>query len=170
MSRPFVIDADAFKKIFDSLLYEIDNAARKSIELILQADHILIDTGGRIRQQWRACSCGDNDEYFSSWVSARLVEDKIREVGYKTDAAVRSKLDKFGMPRDDRVYIFVAVSNAGYAIVSEDSDFYDPKAKRWSAPAKERLREDGRGCVVRYMRRQFGIHIFPLARTDAHFR
>jgi len=168
MTRPFVIDADAFKKIFDDLVANSEGVGKQALNLILTDDHILLDRRGAIKQQWRNCSCGDDDEYFSTWVAQRLVEDKIREVDFKRDGSLRSKLNKFGMPQDDRVYLFVAASNDAYGIVSEDSDLYDPKAKRWGPEEKRKLRERGGSCVARYMRRQFGVEIFPLHQTSRH--
>lgn len=167
MTRPFVLDADAFKKIYD----EIVTGAKcedRSIDLIFQSDHILIDERGKIRQQWRDCSCGHDDEFFSSWVSQRLVEDKIREVPVASSKALRSRLDTLGLPQNDRIYIYVATSNAAYCIISEDSDLYDPRAKNWSSDRKRKLRESGHAPVVRYLRKEFDVEIFPLCLLGDH--
>jgi len=168
MTRPFVIDANAFKRIYEDLVSGVDGLGQSSLNLILEDDHILLDEKGRIRQEWKECSCGDADEYLSAWISQRLIEDKIRQLPVSVDRSLRSELVNFGMPNKDKVYFYTAASNSAYCIVSEDSDLYDPRAKNWGADRKRKLRESGKSPVGKYMRRHYAVEIFPLVLTSGH--
>src|SRR4051812_21075571 len=102
MSRPVVIDANAFKEIYEGLLAEDDSMGRNVVETVLKNDHIVLDEDGKMRHEWKTCSCGEADEFLSMWIAQRIIEDKVREVSYKVDARLKSKMNNFGMPNNDR--------------------------------------------------------------------
>jgi hypothetical protein len=168
MSRPFLIDANAFKKIYDDLVEGSLGEGSRCLDSIMQDDHILIDDRGKIQKEWCDCSCGAKDEYFREWISQRMIEDKIRAAPARRNGALRSALNKFGMPNDDRVYCYLAESNNAYGIVSNDIDLYNPKAKLWDIEKRTKLMLNGKACVVVYMRRTHKVEIFPLEQIDEH--
>jgi hypothetical protein len=48
------------------------------METVLLWGHIAFDEGGLLELEWRQTACGIGDEFFKSWISARIIENKIR--------------------------------------------------------------------------------------------
>lgn len=168
MTRPFVVDANAFKQMFEDLTNEREGLGKKVFDAIFISDYVILDEGGKIKNEWQSCSCGLQDELFSSWVADRMIADKIRMVSVKQHKQLKAEMKKFGMPKKDEVYLFTAANNQAYAVISEDIDLYDPKAKGWTLKARRKLMESGSACVAKYMRKEHSVLVFPLCIASDH--
>jgi hypothetical protein len=89
------------------------------------------------------------------------VEDKIREVPCRSDASIRANLREMGVPHGDHMYVFLSAQNRAYAIMSQDADLYEPRAKTWSPTARRTLMHGNAGCVRRYFEEELGCIGFP---------
>jgi hypothetical protein len=165
MRRDFVIDACSFKLFYDELVANTFGVSRRSLEHILENDVIIVDFLGHIRHEWMTTCCGEQDEFIRQWIINRIVEDRIQERTLKKDKAVRNSIRELGIPQRDHKYIYLAVFNHAFAIISEDIDFYDPREKNRGEARVARMKHRRDGCVCRYLRQAHKIEIFPLEMT-----
>jgi hypothetical protein len=156
-----------------SLLFHstIDSNQGASIfmTMALAWGHIAFDEGGLVELEWRQAACGVADEYFRSWISARLIEDKIRLYADRCHSHTKKAVRLMGVPHRDQKYIFLAVSSEASAIFSDDIDMYEPRAKRWSQGKRAAIKEHGSGCVCIWLWKNYRARICPLARGRDFF-
>jgi hypothetical protein len=160
MARAIIVDANSFKIAYNEMVTESIGLGSKLVASIFLSDFIVVDEGGVILQQWRACCCGDEDEFFREWIFNRIAEDKIRKCTLSANAHLKKKLRiELGVTAKDLVYLLLAVETAAFMIVSEDIDFYEPKAKTWNSQKRTELINHMAGCVCDHMRKYFKVTV-----------
>lgn len=117
----------------------------------------VLDTGHHIETEWRKQA---DPDWFDAWLSERFEVGDIVEI--KVDNCqelVRELVKKCGFPAKgrDKWYVRTArtrAKNLGQlvAIISEDLDFYEPKAKN-SAGNRDRILREGTGGVAKRLRK-----------------
>jgi hypothetical protein len=163
MARPIIIDANCFKTCYNEIIAGAKGLGSELLDLIFVDDFIGLDEGGIILQQWSACCCGEEDEFFKEWISNRIVEDKIRHHPTRANAHLKKKLRvELGFPAKDVIYILLGVGISAFMIVSEDIGFYEPKAKTWTSQKRTELITRMAGCVCEHMRKYFDVTICSL--------
>jgi hypothetical protein len=154
-----------FKLFYDELVADTAGIFRRSFEYLLNNEIIIIDKNGQIRHEWTASCCGAQDEFLNEWMNNRILEDKIQEQVSKKSRDVQVSLREFGVPPRDHKYIYLATSNAVFALISEDIDFYDPTEKGRGADRVKEIKQNRKGCVCQYLRKALSIELFPLELT-----
>lgn len=127
-------------------------------ERLGRADIGVLDEGGQIEAEWRKQADSD---WFDAWLSERFEVGDIIEVETHTcGALIKELVNKYGFPKagKDRWYIRTASARAGgkaqlVAIVSEDLDFYEPKAKNGRGNREAILRQ-ATGAVAKRLRKE----------------
>lgn len=153
-----IIDANVFCRIYDAIINDKYDLFRHIFEHAVDNGYILVDDGGKIKHEWRTTCCGDEDEFFNVWYSSRQFEDAIREGSLSSCNATKKYLKLLGVPSKDCVYLRLGINSTPKIIVSDDSDFFEPKAKTWSTEKKRNVKLKG-GSVSTYMKKQHGVEI-----------
>jgi hypothetical protein len=144
------------QRIFDG-----GGPAVENLEGFLTDGFILMDDGRRMEQQWL------NTANFSRHVCANLQDwiadlqqsGRIRFSKLKPDPAVRKKLQQFGVTKSDPMYLIGARQFGAFALVSEDSDMFDPKLKTMTSAKRNKAKRESRGVVCRYARKTLRIEV-----------
>lgn len=117
----------------------------------------VLDIDGHIETEWRKQADSD---WFDAWLSERfevgdIVEAKVESCRELIDELVK----KYGFPMKgkDKWYVRTAGTRASelkglVAIISEDLDFYEPKAKN-SAGNRDKILRQGSGTVAKRLRK-----------------
>lgn len=94
----------------------------------------ILDAGEQIEAEWRRVA---DTDWFDAWLARRLSSGDITIVEVETcHALLRALETKCGFPRTgDRWYVRTAATRArskgaAVALITEDVDLYDPKAKK----------------------------------------
>ena len=149
--------------------YSHENIGFGILSVIFENDFVAIDMRELILSEWRNCCCGDEDEFFSQWVADRMIEDKIRKVGYSVNRICKKNLiNNYGVPAKDLTYLLFAIGIAAHMIVSEDIDLYDPRAKQWDGKKKAEVIRSGSGGVFRYMKKKHAVTICCIKQVAAY--
>jgi hypothetical protein len=168
MTRAVIMDANAFKVVYNDLIDDADGLGSAVIATIFREDYISVDMGGIIIQQWKDCSCGEEDEFFQEWVTNRITEDKIRKRQPAKEAQIKKKLRiELGVPAKYWVYLLLAIGIAAFMIVSQDIDFYEPRAKSWDAKKRAGIISNRAGCVCKHMLKYHKVTICALEQAIA---
>ena len=159
-----VIDAQLIAAFYkDSVLgapHECTGSPTDLFERLGVVDIAYVDDGGHIEAEWRRM--GD-PEWFDAWFGGCLINDDVRTVVAPTlPALVKALRVECGFPTagGDVWYIRTAVAassliDAIVALVTEDTDFFDPTAKG-STRRRERAM---RGCTGPVARRLKGCGV-----------
>lgn len=131
-------------------------------------DLAYVDDGGMIEAEYRNLV---EREWFDAWYSDRLIDGDIVSLAApmcrELIAALHTRCH-FPKAGKDRYYVAVAKAivdrGAGQAvIVSEDLDFYDPKAKASGAKTRAKILQDQSGPVARHLARSESIVMHTVA-------
>jgi hypothetical protein len=160
-----VVDANVFKHFYDEAIAEIEGKGAIFMTALLAWGHIAFDDDGKIQNEWRATACGAQDEFFKSWILARIGENKIQLYDNHCGTKEKKDMNSFGVPTKDRKYISLSIAAKAAALFSDDIDLYEPKAKKWPEKAKRKIKENRSGCVCRWLQKKFGVII---CRMDDH--
>jgi hypothetical protein len=158
--RQIILDANVFKVIYEDLVNSRKGDGLNLLGHVLNKDVIVVDDRDLILTQWRDCCCGVEDEYFSQWVTRALIEDKLQRGHISNDPATKKHLkNELGLPKDDLIYLVLAIGVSAFLIVSEDIHFYEPAAKKKGGEHKRKIILERSGCVCKYMERKHNVLI-----------
>jgi hypothetical protein len=132
------------------------------------SDLAYVDDDGLIEQEYRDLV---ETEWFEAWFGERLeVGDILILSGDASLALMRVLYTKFGFPKNSKDRHYVALARAivqggveEAAIVTEDLDFYDPKAKAGTARNRRRLIASQSGPVAKHLAKAESIRIRSVA-------
>jgi hypothetical protein len=137
------------------------------IDSLSVRDIAFLDEGAQIESEWRRTT---DPEWFDQWFGDLLARGGAVIIPVRPASALLRTLQRdYGFPRSrDAWYINTAAAantdTEAVAIVSEDLDFYEPRAKRGCTPARRiRIISQASGNVARYLRREAGIEVQCLA-------
>jgi hypothetical protein len=118
---------------------------------------IAIDDQGHAQQEYNDCckpsSVGLN---LCDWIADQIVSRNV--LMFKMDRSAEKKLKELGVPRKDQKWPSIAKGADASAIVTEDIDLFDPKAKSYKASAKKEIRDNG-GPVSKFLYKKHGISV-----------
>jgi hypothetical protein len=138
------------------------------IQRLGRQDRAFLDETGRIEQEYRDVV---DPEWFEAWLGDRLANgDFVIVAAQACPELIRLLITKFGFPRKggDRHYVALAraiveAKQEPVALLSEDLDFYDPKAKQGSSKRRAKLLNTCGGPVARYLTKHESICVRPVA-------
>jgi hypothetical protein len=158
--RPVVLDANVFKVIYEDLVNLCEGDGFKLLEGILANDVIVVDERDVIIAQWKNCCCGEEDEFFSQWIATAFIEDKLRRSEIIKDRNTKKYLlNELVLPKDDLIYLLLAIATSAFLVVSEDIHLYEPSAKKKDSGFKRRIILERSGCICRYMKKEHSVLI-----------
>lgn len=128
------------------------------VALLGTRDIGFVDEAGVLEGEYRGLV---DPDWFDAWYGERLQAGDLDIVAApRCPALIKTLTVDFGFPKrsKDCRYVelgraVVSASEEPAALVSEDLDFYDPKAKRGDAKYRRRLIESQSGPVARYLKR-----------------
>ena len=154
--KTFIIDANAIKE-FQQERVSGGNSISEIIGQIFHLGHIGLDDREKILSQWLGCcSYSTMSESLQDWVDGQIVLGKIRIYESSKSRMIETKLNSMGMPQDDRIYVHVANNSQAHSITTEDIDFHEPKAKKRSGKAKQKIKKAKTGSVCKYIKKETG--------------
>ena len=157
-----VIDAQVFKGFYlESVIAKPSGLTGSVIELFRRlggCDTAYVDEGSQIEQEWRDVV---DKEWFERWFKDELVSGRIVVIPVDRGQDCSSRLtSEFGFPvAECRWYIRTAATLVksfaeAAALISEDMDFHEPKAKACDAGRRHKLFIDGSGRMARNLKKR----------------
>lgn len=161
-----VLDANIIKGIFEEELHGVHTLSGSPLDLLRRIQgsgiRLCIDDKAIMESEW--VSCVDPD-WFENWFLSLTSHTNVVAIRPARCLQTLKRLRvEFGFPRSrDCTVLAVAITDAEQEgtsrLLSEDVDFFDPRAK---AQAKVRAKlMDGRavGAVARYLRKTHAVHV-----------
>ncbi|MBR7791686.1 hypothetical protein KDM87_03695 [Undibacterium sp. FT147W] len=153
-----LIDANVFKGFFQVEIGHTHSLCGCPKTLICSASSTLPiyhDTGKIIEHEWGNVV---EREWFNEWLATQYVTGNIAIIEPIRDNGVESKITALGFPSGrDIVYVrtglAVAKINKTCEFFTEDIDFYDPRKKGGSAPARVKAIKGASGPVAKVLRK-----------------
>lgn len=111
-----------------------------------------LDDGKMIETEWRRKA---DREWFDGWLADALRDDRVREVTVSNHPQLIKRLSKLGFPRGSRDKWYVRTGKevadrlGQSCIVSEDLDFFDPKAKASGSKRRVKILKRRSGDVLK---------------------
>lgn len=133
---------------------------KAAMQYVLDNCRIVADAGGRMLSEWMtAANCGTHSGLaLEDWIADQRAEGRLITEPYKADGTIRKAMLKLGVDGRDAIYLTGATQWSAYAVVSDDGDFYDPKAEK---KKRKRLMEQRKGPMVKYAK-SLGVEVTPL--------
>lgn len=154
LSSGVSVDANVMNLFSGSLIQDEITDARTLVERIKSSHGFAIDVGGKIQHQWLE-TC--DKTFFGQWFVEGLKAGWIRQVAAKTGEADAKKLRiGCGMPSARHELAYIAVANVVTPpryIVTDDIDFWEPKAKAADEKRKQEIKTRREGCVCQHLRK-----------------
>lgn len=127
-------------------------------ERLGRGDIGVLDSDGHIEAEWREHA---DPDWFDAWLSERFEVGDIIEVAVENyHRLIQGLVKKCGFPATgkDKWYIRASKSRAvavcqPVALISEDLDFYEPKAKK-GAGDRDAILAQGSGAVAKQLRKE----------------
>lgn len=136
-------------------------AVREVVARLGSGDTACVDDAQQIEAEYRQLV---DREWFDAWFGDRLLLGEV--VAVKADACreLLARLRGYGFPRGrDRRYVAVAATLAkeqGCSILlSEDLDFYDPRAKRADSRRRMAVILSQKGPVADHLRKESAVEV-----------
>jgi hypothetical protein len=113
-----------------------------------------------VEREWRNTT---GDEFFNIWFVEYLLAQRITYVTDSNKLTLHQKKkihNEFGLPRGrskDIDYIECTINTEIKYILTDDTDFFDPKKKNASAKEKTRVKNLRQGELCKFLRKEFGI-------------
>jgi len=127
---------------------------RTLVEKIKLSHGFAIDVGGKVQHQWLE-TC--DKTYFSEWFFQGLKAGWIRPVSARIEKADEKQLKiGCGMPSARHELAYIAVANVvppPRYVVTDDIDFWEPKAKDADEKRKHEIKVKRKGCVCQHLRK-----------------
>jgi len=172
-----VIDAQILKGFFQEVVLNIGHGLSASPALLFNSGFrvhpIHVDDKGNFKHEWRAVV---QPEWFDAWYADQIRDGVIREVAAPSDQQLKKQLSNIGFPvtgRDiwyARVCCHVAQTVGLCIFISEDLDFYEPKAKRSGSKYRNKILINELGSVQKYFRKEKSVFIKPVLRFNSDYQ
>jgi hypothetical protein len=159
---PFIVDANAIHEFQSERIRQENGPAHSAIIGILDSHFIALDADGKCLQEWAACAEGTHPFALTDWIADQMLENKIRLVDIAPNTC-RKQLLTLGLPEQDHKWIRLCVGASSERLVTEDVDFFNPRAKTWKANAKMKLKAAKKGPCAKALKKQFRISVMCLA-------
>jgi hypothetical protein len=147
------VDANIMCKFTESLIHDIETNERAVVRKLQSSHGFVIDDRGQIKHQWLE-TCGTN--VFGEWFYQGLKTGIIREVQATLEKQHKKRLQQgCGMPTKRAELMYVAAANVTELkyIVTDDIDFWEPKAKkRGNREKHDEIKQQRKGTVCKYLR------------------
>lgn len=161
-----IIDANVIKGYFQEVVLEIGSGLTADPSPIfgrLGRDHIVfLDEGGHIEHEWRQVA---EREWFEAWYADMLRDGKAQLIEIRNFPEIRKRLRALGFPDKggDIWYIRTAKSVSevygNSNLITEDSDFFDPKKKKSTSHARIKMLKSKTAPVATYLRKKENVNV-----------
>lgn len=169
MSKYAVVDANVMMEFQKERIATKQGVAVEAINHIISAGKLLFDDKGRIQHEWFRTISGAYGENLSDWLADQMQMGRVHIIGVGNNVQIKKKLDGFGVPNDDRIYIKTAIDGSAQILVTEDIDFHNPKLKQAAAATRENIKRRKNGCVCKYLKDEYGILVRCIDEVTADF-
>lgn len=161
MCNGVVIDANSIKLYFEERILNGGGAIVDQVHEFLGDGFIYMDVGRMIEQEWLDCSSFAKHaaQNLADWIADHQQSGKIRLGEFKADAAKTKRLRALGLRKKDLKYLLAADQFGAYAVVSNDSDLFDPQLKAQHPKTREKAMARRNGPVCKYARRQLQVEV-----------
>jgi hypothetical protein len=130
------------------------------VDRMLARFGMVVDDKSKIISEWGQHSL---KPVFTEWVTDKLKNGYVRKVhACLPPDAVKKIHTHYGLPTQrsrDIEYIRCANVTTTRYILSEDIDFFDPKAKGGSATRKRKARDERCGALCNFLRKKLNITV-----------
>ena len=167
MCKEIVFDACSVGLYHKQRILDGGGAVVNAVEDFLLDGFILLDSGGIMLTEWiqSASFASHGEQSLLTWVSDLWANGKIRFIKLVPDPHLTNELRQLGLKRKDLKYLAAAYKTGAFALVSDDSDMYDPRLKAQSSKSRERAVKNRNGPVVRFARNRLNVEITPAEQT-----
>lgn len=168
MSDGVVVDASIIPNFYRELCVD-DGCVYRTV--IWLSERCGIVASNKVLAEWEGvCSA----QVFVEWLTDQLKVGGVRRIqGRKIDWRIVKKMRlDCGFPCEDRDLEYIQCAHATESkryIVSEDMDFYDPRAKSGEASMKRWAREERCGQFCRFLLRHLKIRVGTLRHCREDF-
>lgn len=158
MANSSVVDANVLKNFHEERVSNITSKYSEVVLAVLDKGNIAIDDEKMAWQEYFDC-CQPSSVGLSliDWISDQIVSGVIFMV--KMDKSTKKKLATFGLPSKDQKWVFIAVGSNSDAIITDDIDLFDPKAKSYKSEKKQKIKNSGSGVVAKYLKKHHKISV-----------
>ena len=135
----------------------------EAVSNLLRDRVLLLDDTGKCQQEWMETAAGPLHLNLADWVSDLIVSGNARLVTLTPLGRHRRPLQQLGLSNKDMKWFNLCRDGGAAVFLTEDIDFYDPRAKQHSPARKERIRRNGPAPVKRFFRREINTEVMDLA-------
>jgi predicted nucleic acid-binding protein len=152
-----VVDANIMNYYIQEKRKE-DGELYKLIESIIYCCGLAIND--TVEREWRNTNKG---QFFDIWFDELMLDQRIKYVtdsNKLTSHQKRQIHNEFGLPRNkskDIDYIECAINTEIKYILTDDTDFFDPKKKKASSKEKIKVKNQRQGAFCKFLKKEFGI-------------
>ena len=158
-----VVDACVMQHFLTALISKTENDATRLVDCLSSGEGFAIDEKDKVVNQWRE-TC--RHQVMEDWITLGIQAGYIRMVSSGPTAQHKKHLQtKLGFPYEQRhegVYVEVAHTAPPHILVTDDIDFWEPKAKRRSAAEKARFVSGRTGGVCTYLRKKMKTQVLSV--------
>jgi hypothetical protein len=158
-----VVDADCIARYQHERIRGVEEHATTAVRHILENGSIVLDEQELILQQWLDTATGPSELSLRDWVADQMASGGIKLRPMISDRNVRRELNKLGLPRKDQGLLQLGKSAEAFGVVTEDIDLFEPTAKKWPGPKKQKLKQEQRGSVCNFARKKLDLSVMPLS-------
>lgn len=138
------LDANAILVFQQERLNGMNGDGHAAVQRAIEYGCIALDIDGACLQEWIDTAEGHAPFALSAWVDDQLAMGNIRL--FETKGNLFRALNAIGLPKKDHKWVKLAISCKGRIIVTNDIDFFDPRAKKAPEEKKLKLKEKGGRC------------------------
>ena len=163
----FAVDSNCICGFQSERVQSAPGAFTEAVEKLFLNGSLILDEGGHCRQEWLQTATGPVGMNLADWISDQLVGGRLKFVLCRPLGLHRRQLSQLGLPTKDMKWFALCRDGRATIFLTEDIDFYEPRAKAYPPARRERIKCQGPAPVKRFFLREIGTKVLDVAQVAA---
>lgn len=155
----FAVDSNCVCHFQQERISSAPAAFTDAFDLLFTSRRMILDEGGLCFQEWCQTAVGPVEMNLQDWISDLIVNGSLRLVRTRPLGQHRRRLQELGVPARDMKWFALCRDGSAEIFLTEDIDFFDPRAKNTPRARKEQIRRRGPAPVKRFFRDEAGTTV-----------
>lgn len=130
-----------------------------ALDALFSTGTMILDEGGVCSQEWCDTASGPINLNLRDWISDLIVNGMLRLVQMRPLGNHRRALQELGVAKKDMKWFSLCRDGGAEIFLTNDIDFYDPRAKSAPHDRKQRIKREGPAPVKRFFREHAGTTV-----------
>lgn len=163
------IDSQMMVQFQRERILEQPSIGMECLQRILRTTYLALDDGDHCVSEYYQTLSGMLGEEMRTWITQAINDNKLRILPFGDFRQSLRRIAQAGLPNRDHRWIKLCSHPCVTHLLTEDIDFYDPRAKQGNQAAKRRAKIERRGSMLALIEQCLSVTVFCPDHLDHYF-